>query len=286
VTFHTPEWSYRRHSQHEETGELPSIYTKPMSVDAWRHTRMLATVLPLVRSCPDATWMTIGDGRYGSDAFFLERHGVNVTATSLTTTSLRLAHESGHITKYRAENAECLSASDDSYDFVLCKESYHHFPRPPVAFYEMFRVASQAVVLIEPIEAGKRVLDEMKQLIKKLIRGDETSSFEPSGNFLYRLNVREIEKMMTALNGSFMAVKHFNDFFHRKLASRLNDPISLGALATRTGIVVQDVLCQVKLLNYGLATIVAFKITPRADLQSALRKEGFRVNALLQNPYL
>lgn len=78
----TPQRSYHQHAEHERTFGLPSCYTDPESVDAWRHSRMLNTILPLVRIFPKATWMTIGDGRYGSEAFFLHKHGINVTATS------------------------------------------------------------------------------------------------------------------------------------------------------------------------------------------------------------
>lgn len=42
----------------------------------------------------------------------------------------------------------CLQ--DDAFDYVLCKDSYHHMPRPMIALYQMLRVARRAVVLIEP----------------------------------------------------------------------------------------------------------------------------------------
>lgn len=286
MTYHKPEWSYRRHAAHEETHKLPSFYTNPRSVDAWLHTRMLATLLPLVRAFPAATWMTVGDGKYGSDAFFLEQHGVDVTATSLISTTLRIAQEGGFIKKYKVENAECISAPDDSYDFVLCKASYHHFPRPAIAFYEMLRAARKAVILIEPIEGGRRPLDQAKQIIKKVIRGDKTSLFEESGNFLYRASVREIEKMMLALSGPCVAVSKFNDFSHPRLTSQPNRVLSFGAVATRAGILAQNVCCRLGLMNYGLATIIAFKIEPGSDVERALRREGFRVNRLPTNPYV
>lgn len=53
----------------------------------------------------------------------------------------------------RVENAEKLSSPNETLDFVLCKESYHHFTRPMLALYEMLRVATKAVVLIEPNES-------------------------------------------------------------------------------------------------------------------------------------
>lgn len=172
---------------------LPSRYTAPDSVDNWRHTRMLNSTRPLVATYPKATWVTVGDGRYGSDAAYLHSRGAAVTATTLTDERLRIAHERGFIPAYQAENAERMSFPDESVDFVLCKEAYHHFPRPPVALYEMLRVARRAVVLIEPID-NPRLLDAAKRLVKRLIRGDRETQFEPSGNFLYRLSLHEMEK--------------------------------------------------------------------------------------------
>jgi ubiquinone/menaquinone biosynthesis C-methylase UbiE len=162
--------------------ELPSRYTRPNSVDNWRHTRMLALTRPLWQAMPGSEWMTVGDGRYGSDAGYLHSQGVKVIATSLTDDRLRYAHEQGYISAFQGENAEHISLADDAVDFVLCKEAYHHFPRPPIALYEMLRVARQAVVLIEPLD-NPRVLDGMKRLAKRVLRGDREMQFEPSGNF-------------------------------------------------------------------------------------------------------
>ncbi len=69
------DWSYKRHTNHEIThaqSELfPSAYTNSQSIDAWRHRRMQEIILPLIKFYPQSTWMTVGDGNFGSDAFFL-----------------------------------------------------------------------------------------------------------------------------------------------------------------------------------------------------------------------
>ena len=165
-----PKWSYSRHEEQElavvHSDDVPSCYTNPESVDAWRHSRMHDTVLPLIKEFPNATWLTIGDGRFGSDAHYLETQNVDVVASSLTDATLRIAKDRGFIHKYRAENAEHINLPDDSFDFILCKESLHHFPRPSIAFYEMLRVSKLGVVLIEPIEE-KGMFVQAKNLAKK-----------------------------------------------------------------------------------------------------------------------
>lgn len=175
---------------------------------------------------------------------------------------------------------------DNSYDFVLCKESYHHFPRPPIAFYEMLRVANKAVVLIEPVEDKERAIDFIKRAIKKILRGDKTFIFEPSGNFVFRMNIHEIEKMLIALGGPCIAVKEFNDFYFPRVAHHSSQVFSLGSVVTKMGIFAQDMFCYLRLMNYGLATIIAFKTDITSEIKYELEVNGFTVIPLPKNPYL
>jgi ubiquinone/menaquinone biosynthesis C-methylase UbiE len=282
-------WSYDRHAEQEKElagGDyLPACFEQASTIDAWRHRRMLENLLPLIEDSPDSKWITIGDGKFGSDAYFLETHGVDVVATSLSTHTLEVAHSKGYIKKYAAENAEALSLGDNAVDFVLCKESYHHFPRPPVAFYEMLRVSRKAMILIEPIEGPARLLSVAKSFAKRLLRGDVTEQFEVCGNFLYRLTIREIFKMLSALGYGCMAWKGINDFGNPRFALAEYDRISVASLGTRAGIWVQDFLSRTRLLNYGLAAVICFKEKPGTELVARLRKQGFSVTYALVNPF-
>ena len=279
------EKSYLRQAESEQQMELPTRYTRPDSVDNWRHTRMLGLVRPIWEANPESTWMTVGDGRYGSDAAYLHSQGVSVIATSLTDNKLRYAHEKGYIPAFQAENAEHISLPDGAVDFVLCKEAYHHFPRPPVALYEMLRVARRAVVLIEPLD-NPRLLDGFKSLVKRVIRGDKELQFEPSGNFLYRLNVRELSKLMTAMGGEVMAFKGINDFYHPRLATHDAGELNIGFLITRLGVAVQDLLSKAGLLGYGLGCVVVYKSQPDINSLDALRRAAYRVIELPKNSYI
>ena len=282
-------WSYDRHAAQEKDlsggSDLPSCFEHGSSIDAWRHRRMLETILPLIKESPDSTWLTLGDGKFGSDAYFLRNHGIDVLATSISTHTLDVAHARGYIGKYAAENAEALSFGDNAVDFVLCKESYHHFPRPPVAFYEMLRVSRKAFVLIEPIEGTAKPLSIAKALVKRILRGDVTDQFEPSGNFLYRLTIREVFKMLSGLGYGSMAWKGMNDFYHSRFADADATRLSLASLGTRAGIGVQDLLSRARLLNYGLASVICFKEEPSVDLLAQLRRNGFSLINGLANPY-
>ena len=279
------ERSYALQAQSEDGMELPASYRSPQSIDAWRHRRMLDMVMPLCQALPESTWMTVGDGRYGSDAAYLKARGMTVRATTLTDDKLRQAHDMGHIDAYAAENAERLSCADNSFDFVLCKEAYHHFPRPPVALYEMLRVSRVAVVMIEPVD-NPRLFDGVKRLAKRLLRGDVDQQFEPAGNYIYRPNVRELRKLMLALGGEVLAHRGINDFYHAKLVGHPYRVTGWPTVVTRAGIAVQDMLCASGLLGYGLACIMVFKACPPPTLRPVLRSAGFDVEVLPRNPYL
>lgn len=278
------ESSYRRQAMSEEAMGWPSRYGSPDSLDNWRHTRMLDFVKPLLRELPGSSWLTVGDGRYGSDAAYLLQAGASATASSLTDERLRHAHDRGHIKDFRAENAERISLGDGEVDFVLCKEAYHHFPRPPVALYEMLRVARVGAVLIEPMD-NPRPFDKLKTLLKRAVRGDGEVFFEPSGNFIYRINVREVGKLMTAMGGLTLAVRPFNDFFHPGLGACDARGWNRGRLLTDLGIAVQDLLCRLRLTGWGLCATVVFKGQADAQLLRALRAAGFQLIELPRNPH-
>lgn len=94
-------------------------------------------------------WLTVGDP-YGFDANYLISKNQNVIASDIAGTFFPIVKEQGIIKEYAVENAEHLSFEDNSFDYILCKETFHHFPRPYLAVYEMLRVAKEAVILIEP----------------------------------------------------------------------------------------------------------------------------------------
>jgi SAM-dependent methyltransferase len=276
--------SYRRQAEFGRAMALPSRFFAPESVDNWRHTRMLSCAQPLVDALPGSRWLTVGDGAYGSDAAYLATLGAEAVASSLVTDTLVKAHAQGLIKSFREENAERLNLEDGAFDFVMCKEAYHHFPRPPIGLYEMLRVARVGVLLIEPLD-GARLLDGVKQLAKRLLRGDTEVRFEPSGNFIYRIDIEEMAKLMTASGKSHIAYRRFNDFYMPGLRLHRAGKWSFGYIVTRIGIAVQNLLCRLGLMVWGLGGVLLLKDTPNAALADALRRGGYTLRKLPVNPY-
>jgi SAM-dependent methyltransferase len=261
-------------------------YSPPNSIDAWRHNRMRDCILPLINYYPKTKWITLGDGRFGSDAIYLQNKGLDVLSTNISDATLSVSHKLGYIHKFKEINAEDIKEEDNSFDFVFCKESYHHFPRPFIALYEMLRVARKGVFLIEPQDSGKKMFDWLKILVKIILRKDQNLYFEKEGNFIYKININEFSKVMTAMNFRYVTYKKINDFYVSSFASKSIKSLSKAKIITLLGVNIQNLLCKLRLMDYGIAVVVLFKDDIDKKLLKSLNNKGFRTKRLPINPYV
>ena len=137
--------SYDKHRAHN-CENMPVFMTSDTLSINDVHVKELKLLLPLIKQFPQAAWLTVGDGRFGCDAYLLNKLGASsVTASDINTHSLEIAKEKGFINGFSRQNVEKMTFSDNEFDFTLCKHSYHHFPRPAIAFYEMLRASRKGV---------------------------------------------------------------------------------------------------------------------------------------------
>ena len=277
---------YKQQVQFEKNSmkDLPLHYTMPESIDNWRHSRMMDTIIEIINYSKENkknltnSWVTLGDGRYADNANYLHEKGLNdVIATSITEENLKYARDNNYIKNFKVENAENLSFQDKSIDFILCKESYHHFPRPLIALYEMMRVAKQAIILIEPLDDNK-FFNFFKKFIKLLIRGKGQGDFifEPSGNFLYRISLKELKKILSAISGYNFAFKGINDFYIAKFENKSCKTYNIANMITKFAIFFQNILTKINLLGYGLCSIIIYEKNNK-NLESVLINSGFKI---------
>lgn len=301
--------SYQSHSEHDKTPNFEKVETwkKFDTVDAWRHKRMYDNVLPLIHNYPSSKWLTIGDGRYGTDANYLIRNHISdVLATSISDVLLKKAKEEGFINNYKVENAENLSFEDESFDFIFCKEAYHHFPRPMIALYEMLRVAKIGIVIIEPLDPNIKIVESPETMIKNKGRwqmiknsvkdfvgikryeftGYSDPVYEISGNYLYSVSRREFEKVALGLNYPVIAFKGMNDYYEDGVEFEIANDSSPIFNKIKNGIENADQSCLSGSANYGLLVSIIFKRTPDEKVLSELAMIGFDVKKLSKNPYL
>lgn len=253
---------------------------------------------PLLKAYPGAAWLTVGDGRYGSDAHYLASKGADATATDISDALLREGAEMGFISKFSKENAEALSFGDGSFDFVLCKESYHHFPRPMKALYEMLRVSRKGVVLLEPVDHYvftnffqaffRGILLAVNALgIFKLFFGKEIKrhTYEDVGNYVYKISEREMEKVALGLNFPCVAFKGLN-IYHKDGADGISaSEFSLKKLQVDVMTALLDLMTFLKITSPQLLSVVILKEEPTAECLAELREAGYRVKKLPRNPY-
>ena len=251
-------------------------------------------------------WLTVGDGRWGLDSIRLKRLGVtNVLPTDICETLLAEAKSRGLIEAYSVENAEHLTFADNTFDYVFCKESYHHFPRPYIALYEMLRVAQKAVFLAEPnddpmppsISVKNFMRYKVKDFLSRYGLGHHPvfwgkpvfyqAGYEESGNFVYSVSRHEMEKVCQGLDMPQMVVKGINDHYIKGCEYELADE--------ERSLIFREIKSKIDEMNerclrgksiYSMVLLGMFKEPMDGLSRKAFVEHGFQVIDLPRNPYL
>ena len=252
------------------------------TVGDWRHRRMLEFASAFAIS--DASWLTIGD-HYGHDARRLRFHGIsNITVSSLSTVALEEAFRREEVEKFLSLNAEHISLSDDSFDYVVCKESLHHMPRPFLAIYEMLRIARKGIFFIEPSDPlidwtpNAKGIPTSRECFRDSVVGSSVRYKTAAGetilekytdwwedgpfNYVYTLSKREVKKIALGHGLPAYGTIDLNDFYH---ADWNNGPCIEGAQGfedTKKQIRLYDQLCQNTGIPYNYVVGMLFKQTP------------------------
>lgn len=289
---HEQEWDKIIHDA--EGQKMGASWFRADTLDSWRHERMRSPLQPLIRENINASWLTIGDGRFGTDANHLFRMGAeSVHCSDISDKLLKIGHKKGFIKDFSAQNAEALSFVDGSFDYVYCKEALHHFPRPYMAIYEMFRVARKAVVLTEPRD---QKIDRAKisfavSIMRKIFgRSNDDHGFEQVGNYIYAMSEREIEKFALGIHHNLVGFLGINDAYFPGVEyvpskpKKLTDKFLKWKVMYR--ILIQDIFCAIGLKKTSLITAVIFKEKPSYAELSRLREYGWKLRELPLNPYL
>lgn len=304
--------SYRRQKDHLSTLNLSThgdFLRYEKTVDAYRHQRMMAPFSSFV-AFASWKWLTIGDA-HGWDAARLGRMGAtDVTASDLSDERLEHAKNEGLIKACLAENAESLSMGDGSYDIVFCKEALHHLPRPWVGLYEMLRVASKAVLLIEPRDwiidkgrerpSGPRAfakglltwammragrLPGSVPLSSRLLLGDKPR-YETVGNYMFPISSREIEKIALGLDLPAVAFLPLNDHFEKGLSCHQANETDATFRNFEKTLQDADRLSEAGVGSSSMLLVAIFIEMPCAKLEAKLADGGWFMKKLDRNPYL
>jgi hypothetical protein len=188
----------------------------PDLLDTKRHYTMLDNIIPIINAFGKETkWLTIGD-HHGREAIYLKRKDVNHVICS----SLKHQFGDGILNYSGMESETNFNKVNEvinldvetmnlvtNVDFTLCKETFHHFPRPMLGLYKMLESSKKGIVLIEPQE-NMQFVESFGQINNE----DKISNpYEKIGNFKYEINIREVCKAAWALYLPHVIVKGFND---------------------------------------------------------------------------
>lgn len=282
---------YRDFSTGGKYEAMAKTWLKTDTVDAWRHHRMYHLLDPLLEEV-NSKWLSVGDGRYGKDARYIAEKGGDVTASDIDDRLLKEAQDLGFIKSFSQENAESLSFEDSTFHYVLCKEAYHHFPRPMIALYEMLRVASEAVVLIEPndqyIAYGlcRNLIGQIgNKLLSFINKHTRSHNFEEFGNYIYTISRREIEKVALGLNLTFLAFKGINDCYIQGVEFESISENGKLLRKLKLKIFLFDLLTKLRIIDHGMLVAILFKQKPSESLCRRLENNGFEIVILPENPH-
>ncbi|MCK9156866.1 MAG: class I SAM-dependent methyltransferase [Paludibacteraceae bacterium] len=284
---------------------LTASWFDETTADYWRHNRMYEAV-DCLQHDTSASWVTVGDGRWGLDSIRIKKRGFqNVLPTDICETLLLESKQKGLIDDYSVENAEKLSFANESFDYVFCKESFHHFPRPYMALYEMLRVASKAVFLAEPNDDPVPSTISAKNFIKYKVRsflsryriGTEPKfwgkpyyyqgGYEESGNFVYSISRHEVEKVCQGMNYPQLVVKGINDSYIEGCEFESADVNKSDMFRTiQKDISEQDKRCQQGKSIYSMVLLGLFKTKMDDQTRNMFVNHGFEVIDLPKNPYV
>lgn len=301
--FNTQSYAlHQKHYQKLDDRKRMESWARKDTVDYWRHERMYRCLEPLLEGYPGSDWLTVGDGRYGTDANYIQEKGGQALASDISDHYLALAKANGFIQNYQIENAEKLSFAEDCFDFVLCKEAYHHFPRPMVALYEMLRVARQGVILIEPNDANVVIVQRVAfrsaiQLAWRSIKANikrylgkpsyyPFGNYELVGNYVYSISIREIEKVALGLNYPAIAIKGLNDYYEEGIEFEQTTQKSPLFQKVQKMIRVADEKMNKNLQPPSLLATIIFKQIPSDQTIKLLKSQSFEFYLLPRNPYV
>ncbi len=255
------------------------------TVNRWRYERLYECIDPLLKMYPKSEWLTVGDFYYGTDAQYILSKGSKAVASDIDDHFLKKGKEIGYIDNYSKENVESLSFDDESFDFVLCKETFHHLPRPYLGLYEMLRVSRVGIVLIEPYDrfTNASLIEKIGIWLLKKIKGSTHDLYEPSGNYKYSISKREIEKIALGLNLPQIAFKQINDYYRDDLGLEFKEKNDKVLSKIKTQILLRDILWKFRLFPPSFLITVIFKKEVNPD---PLVDDGYEVVRLTDNPYM
>jgi 2-polyprenyl-3-methyl-5-hydroxy-6-metoxy-1,4-benzoquinol methylase len=241
-------------------------------------------------------WLTIGDYN-GLEANFLLTNSQEATASDITDVFLIEANKEELIKEFSQVNVENIHYQSESFDYVLCKEAFHHFPKAYMGLYEMIRVSKKATIIIEPIDIIakmplllflKNLLDRINPLLINKIWKNRFS-FEIVGNYIFKISEREIEKLAMGIGLRYIAFKGINLLLNLKIDKSIIFETPMNKFHWRKiikKIKLLNILSRLHIIPHNHLCCIVFKEEPEMETLKKMEKAGYTILQLPENPYI
>ncbi|MCT7528306.1 class I SAM-dependent methyltransferase [Aliarcobacter cryaerophilus] len=233
------------------------------NADYWGNTLPLQDLKKTFSVLKNKTILTLGDGKGGKDGVFFKNLGHDVTVSDIAVSVLKEAKNRNIIDKYLKLDSENIDLENNSFDFVITKETLHHLPRPYLGLYEMLRVAKEAIVIIEP---------RIKENIYNHTIPNK-NSYEISGNFLFRFSPYEIIQIARSYGAVYVAYKFCRIFSTTNAGNIKNQELKTLIMEQNKIFEQEDKLNDVS--NKGLISFIIWKKKPNKEIIKSLKTENF-----------
>ncbi|MHC5058762.1 MAG: class I SAM-dependent methyltransferase [Planctomycetota bacterium] len=252
------------------------------NADYWGCCLPLTDIEPFLRTLPPSRILTVGDGKGGKEAAFVKRLGHHAVASDVCADVLAEAKRRGIIDEFREEDAEALSCANESFDYVLVKETLHHLTRPYLALYETLRVASRGVIVIEPrtdLGVGFGLRACFRYILGRLFRVCSLPKAaalpkpvyeEPAGNFCFCFHPYDLAQVAIAAGCEAYAWAHTRTYWEPD-CERIKGE-ELEALIKREAERMEG-----GREAFPMLAFIMFKEQPSADSAAALRASAFEL---------
>ena len=129
----------------------------------------------------------------------------------------------------------------------------------------------------------------IKIILKKKVFKDEYN-FEEVGNFIYTINLRELEKFLLGKHQRSIASKKMNDHYFKNIEYIPNERGTLKeriiCFKLKSAIILKNILSKIGLINHTILDVVLFKKEPDKTLIKKMKNYKWIYKRLPENPYL
>ena len=168
------------------------------SIWYWMHVYCLEHINEFFKLIPPSYFLTVADGYCGREAAYVKQFGHKVHASDIETCLIEVGYEKGNVDEYSQQDINSLSFDDETFDYVLVKESLHHLSRPYNGLYEMMRVSKKGIIIIEPNGSGINY---------------NNRKYEPSGNYCFTFTDDHLIKIGLAYGYTNFAISYSSSFY-------------------------------------------------------------------------